>query len=245
MKVSLLKQSKERVQFVLSDASTALANALRRIMISEVPTLAVDHCNIQDNTSVLFDEILSHRVGLIPLEFPAGKLKADQEVVLALEKTGPCIVYAKDFKISHKDVKPVHPDAVVVELLPEQAVKLDAVARIGLGKEHAKWQAANVGYQHYPQVEVNNATKAKKYISENGIVSLSTKSGVAVEDPTQVDVIGLEDPEGSFKVTGNPKKFVFTVETISGLEPKEIILQAVSILGEKAEELKKQLKELK
>jgi DNA-directed RNA polymerase alpha subunit len=44
-----------------------LANSLRRIMISEAPTMAIEHVYILNNTSVIQDEVLSHRMGLVPL----------------------------------------------------------------------------------------------------------------------------------------------------------------------------------
>jgi DNA-directed RNA polymerase I and III subunit RPAC1 len=44
-----------------------VANSLRRIMISEAPTMAIEHVFIVNNTSVIQDEVLSHRLGLVPL----------------------------------------------------------------------------------------------------------------------------------------------------------------------------------
>ena len=55
-------------RFTLSGASTAFANAFRRAMIGEVPTLAIEDVRIYDNTSALFDEMLAHRLGLIPIK---------------------------------------------------------------------------------------------------------------------------------------------------------------------------------
>ena len=55
-----------------------------------------------------------------------------------------------------------------------------------------------------------------------------------IEDPKKLDIIGIKDPEGSFEIKGNPKKFVFTVETVSGLTASEIVLQALGVLEEKA-----------
>ncbi len=255
MHVSVLSKSDQKIEFVLSDTTPAFANALRRAMISEVPTLAVDYVDILDNTSVLFNEVLAHRIGLMPLEFESGKLNKVEDckcegkgcglcqVVLALEKTGPCMVYSKDFKSANKDVKPVDGDIVIAELLENQSLKLEATARLGTGREHAKWQAAVVGYQYYPDVEVSNQAKAKKFASDNKLEFLNSK--LEVEDARTIDVIGTKDPEGSFEIKGNPKKFVFTVETISGLGVSDIVLQALNVLEEKATEFRKQLKALK
>src|SRR3989338_6455130 len=110
MHVSVLSKSDQKLEFVLSDTTPAFANALRRAMISEVSTLAVDYVDILDNTSILFNEVLAHRIGLMPLEFEPGKLNKVEDckcegkgcalcqVVLALKRTGPCFVYSKDFK---------------------------------------------------------------------------------------------------------------------------------------------------
>jgi len=53
--------------FEMIGVDVSFANALRRIMISEVPTMAIEHVYIWNNTSVMHDEVLSHRLGLIPI----------------------------------------------------------------------------------------------------------------------------------------------------------------------------------
>ena len=68
-KVSLQELTEDRVEFILSDTDTSVANALRRVMIGEVPTLAIDRVEIETNTTVMADEFLSHRLGLVPLRY--------------------------------------------------------------------------------------------------------------------------------------------------------------------------------
>lgn len=52
--------------FSLVGVDASLANAFRRIMMSEIPTLAIENVFIENNTSVIQDEVLAHRLGLIP-----------------------------------------------------------------------------------------------------------------------------------------------------------------------------------
>lgn len=57
----------DSIQFLLKDCDFSLANALRRIILAEIPTMAIDLVEIKENTSVINDEFLAHRLGLVPL----------------------------------------------------------------------------------------------------------------------------------------------------------------------------------
>lgn len=52
----------------MSGVEAPLANALRRIMISEIPTVAIDKVEMWQNTSIIADENLAHRIGLVPIK---------------------------------------------------------------------------------------------------------------------------------------------------------------------------------
>lgn len=65
--IKIVKASKYDLQFELNNADLSIANSLRRIMISEVPTLTIDLVEIRENTSALHDEFIAHRIGLVPL----------------------------------------------------------------------------------------------------------------------------------------------------------------------------------
>jgi len=75
-KIEILSIAPHAISFILSETDTSMANALRRIMIAEVPTLAIDLVEYSENSSVLNDEYIAHRLGLIPIRYaPDGSVK--------------------------------------------------------------------------------------------------------------------------------------------------------------------------
>lgn len=75
-KIAITSIAPHEIKFILSETDTSMANALRRIMIAEVPTLAIDLVEIYENSSVLNDEYLAHRLGLIPIRYqPPGTVR--------------------------------------------------------------------------------------------------------------------------------------------------------------------------
>src|SRR3989338_10605694 len=78
MKIKILEKTGNKLVFVLDGSTPAFANSLRRVMMSEIPVLAIDSIKVLDNNSILFDEVVSHRLGLIPLDFDAKKFNFSQ-----------------------------------------------------------------------------------------------------------------------------------------------------------------------
>src|SRR3989344_9129139 len=70
MEIRLLNKEKKtgRVSFLMKGSNAAFVNALRRCIINEVPTMAIEYVEIRKNNSILYDEIIAHRLGLIPLK---------------------------------------------------------------------------------------------------------------------------------------------------------------------------------
>ncbi len=243
MDVKILSKSDKKLKFVL-ETDAGFANALRRTMTAEIPVMAIETVDIEENTSGLFDEAVAHRLGLIPLTFTPklyklreecacdGKGCSRCEVVLVIDKTGPCTVKAGDMKSTSDDVKPVDDEIPVVELLEGRKLKLEATTQLGFGKDHGKWKAAIVGYQNVAVVKGSASEACDEHVFEKK----DGKLRLGMEENC-VKCMKLLESDG--KIDEN--SFLFSVETISGLSPEEIVNLALNALEEKAEEFTKEL----
>lgn len=159
MKLKIIKQRDDRIEFNISGIDTSLANALRRAIISEVPVMAVEKVTFYDNSSILSDEILAHRLGLIPLKTDLktynpisecnckGKGCSRCTAILTLDVSGTGMIYSKDLKSTDPEIVPVYDNIPIVKLAERQKVKLEAIAQLGTGSEHIKWQGGLASYE--------------------------------------------------------------------------------------------------
>lgn len=256
MKIKIINKNENEITFLLEESTPQFANALRRICVEEVPVLAIETVDFIENDSVFHDEILAHRLALVPFSFDKDELNLPDEckcegkgcsqcqTVLVLEKKGPATVYAKDLKSDSKSVKAMYPDMPIVELADGQKIKLEATAILGIGRKHAKWQASRSFYREYPLISVdgkiNNAEDAEKICPKNAL-KLTGKASVTEDCDICGECVKIAEPKGSLKITGDRTRFIFTVETISGLSPEEIVLGAVDVLKKKLSEFGKQI----
>jgi len=251
--------SGERVKFVLSNTDLALANSLRRVMISEVPTLAIDWVQIEINSSQMCDEFISHRLGLIPLtsgmvnKFEYGRecqcdaygcpdcaVKLTLDVVN--ENDEALNVTTADLKSQTEDVIPVTSrgngdkydqtadvgDILIVKLAKKQRLKLVALAKKGIGKEHAKWiPTCGVGFEYDPDNELRHTTYEFP------------------ADWPKSEHSELQDNETQHQKPYNPDakcdKFYYNVESTGALPPDQIVLSACEVLQQKLQDLNQHL----
>lgn len=259
MKVKVLNKSETEIQFLLEDSNPQFANALRRIMISEIPILAIDSVDFSMNDSVLYDEVIAHRLGLIPLVFDLkkfhfkdehekGKTCSLCEVVFAINKKGPCMVYSKDMKSSNPDVKSLYDNIPIVELFENQKLKLEASASLGLGKNHARYQPANAFYRYYPTVnltgKLNNSDECVKVCPKHALKIDGNKASVSVDCDLCKECVKISKPK-VLEINGDTTRFIFNVESVSGLSVDKIVLEAVDILKNKIKEFGKDIRKLK
>jgi DNA-directed RNA polymerase subunit D len=93
IKIKVLERTKDTIKFSVEGIKPSFANALRRIMISEVPTMAIEWVDFKKNDSAMYDEILAHRLGLIPLTYDKKAYKLPEECRDVSVKDTQC--YAK------------------------------------------------------------------------------------------------------------------------------------------------------
>jgi len=151
--ITIKEKKKTRIgeNFIFSlKAPISFSNAIRRIMISEVPTYAIEDVYIYENSSSMDDEILAHRLGLVPIK---GKPLLENEVIkFTLEKEGPCVVYSSDLKSDNGEV--AFKNIPIVKLGKGQKIQIECDAVPGIGKIHAKWQPCNAVYKQLSEDEV-------------------------------------------------------------------------------------------
>ncbi|RLG18435.1 DNA-directed RNA polymerase subunit D [Candidatus Micrarchaeota archaeon] len=147
MKVEKIKKSNEglNLSFTLKKAGTAFANSLRRISMGQVPVLAIDGITMYENSSAFFDEYIANRTGLIPIKTPDGYEESD-EVLFELSAEGPGVVYSKDLTCSERGVACVAKKIPIIELVEDQVLRFEGRARLGRGREHAKFQPCLASY---------------------------------------------------------------------------------------------------
>lgn len=259
MDIKIVKDDERRIKFMLEGANPAFANALRRTMRGEIPAMAIEFVDFENNNSGMFDELIAHRLGLIPLAFDqkAYNLKSECkcegrgcsqcEVVLVLDKSGPCMVKAGDMKSTDESVYPVDKDIPIVELLEGQKLKFEATAQLGFGKDHVKWQAASAGYRYAPVVKVNSEKADPKIVEICPTGVFEKKDGkpkVVHEDKCILCMRCTEVSEG-VTVNADESRFLFDVESVSGLTAREVISTALNVMEARAKDFAESVKKAK
>ncbi|XP_062022171.1 DNA-directed RNA polymerases II, IV and V subunit 3-like isoform X2 [Rosa rugosa] len=223
-RVKIREMRHDYLKFELRDTDASVANALRRVMIAEVPTVAIDLVEIEINSSVLNDEFIAHRLGLIPLTSDRAMSMRFSRDCDACDGDGQCEYCSVEFHLRarcHSDqtldvtskellssdhtVVPVDfSDAsgyeaseqrgiIIVKLRRGQELRLRAIARKGIGKDHAKWSpAATVTFMYEPDIRIN----------EEMMDTLSLEEKTAWVDSSPTKVFELDPNTGKAAGTG-------------------------------------------
>jgi DNA-directed RNA polymerase II subunit RPB3 len=315
-KVQILQMAPHEMRFILSETDTSVANTLRRIMIAEVPTLAIDLVEFHENSSVLNDEYIAHRLGLIPIRYqPVDSMKGGDcngaflphrecvcyercprcSVEFELDVTfddantfrpeeelmAPLTITSKDLKSNNDTVAPAHflsqdeqdesQDAgvAIVKIGPGQRLKLKAIARMGIAKEHSKWcPVAIATYRFWPNITIN----------EEQIATLTMEQKQEIIDVCPDRILEIDNVTGSIKahddawdmctytedlqefqqsikkrkedddfvtVEASEDRFIFTVESTGVMDAEEIVMSGLRVLKDRLNFLAQEVENLK
>jgi len=183
--LEVINQNGDTISIKLKDIPIQYANALRRICLNGVPIFAIDVIEVLENTSIMPDEALAHRLGLIPLKTDSKDIILSEEeikesnsrVMLTLdsEQTAETrTVFTDELKSEDSVVKPISDKIPIVTLAPGQKIKLQAYARLGRGTEHAKWNSANTS------VLVETENKNEHILTVKSTGSLDAKNIILI-----------------------------------------------------------------
>lgn len=253
MEIKILNKDKNQTQFLVKGINFVIANTLRRLIIDEVPCLAIEDIEIKKNTSALYDEMLAHRLGLIPLKTDLKSYTLPEEckckgkkscslcqVHLILKAKGPCTVYAESLKPKDPKVVPIYPKMPIVKLLEGQEINLDAIAVLGKGKDHVKFSPGLIFYKAYPQIK--NANKKAAEVCPTGAISIVNNK--IKTDPLKCQLCNACIEHG-IEIKTSDTDFIFTLEPFGQLKPKEMVTTAWAILGKKLKEFSKLVAKIK
>jgi DNA-directed RNA polymerase subunit D len=267
VKIEVLQKDETNLRLAIEGANVPLMNALRRIALAEVPSMAIDEVVMIENSSILQDEIISHRLGLTPLKTDLDSYNLPEEckcqsefgcnlcrVTLTMDaesNEGTRTVYSGELITENPAITPVSDKVPIIKLAKGQKLKLEAYARLGKGKNHAKWQPVSVcAYKYYPKIEV----PSKECVDCTKCVDICPKKVYTMKE-NKVEVRDLlacnlcmdcveacPQKPPAIKVEWEKNAFIMDIESTGVLPPERIIQEATKILGKQLKEFKKQVK---
>ncbi len=185
MKVKSLGQKEDFLKVLVEDTEPAYINALRRVLIADVPKMAIEDVEFHlgpiraedgkeyESVAPLFDEMIAHRLGLVPIPTDLALYNRREDcpschgegcpsctIIYSLNKRGPGLVTSGDMEpIGDTKLRPKDQGIPIVQLAEGQAILIYATAQLGTGKDHAKWQPTHgVGYAYLPTLKAGTKT---------------------------------------------------------------------------------------
>lgn len=256
MEVKILEKKPEKIIFLVTEINETIANSIRRSM-QEVPVLAIDEVEFVKNDSALYDEMLAHRLGLIPLKTEKGRKHRDEcscdgkgcskcTVALKLHAKGPCRVYSSDLKGAGLVV---YKDMPLVDLAKDQELELNAYAKIGIAKEHTKFSPGLIYFKPLVEVSVSGSCDlCEACVKSCPIKLLELKNKkIQAKEVEKCDVCDAcveacrKQGKDAIKIKASQQDFIFTLESWGQLSPKEILSSICEALGKNLNEIEKKV----
>lgn len=253
MKIEKLNfdKKKNKLVFLLKDTEDSFANLVRRLIIEEVPVLAVEDVEIKENSSAFYDEMVALRLGLCPIktDLKSYELKskckckgegcAQCELKLVLKGGKKGYVYATEAESKDPKCKFIY-QMPVVKLLAKQRIELQMTAILGRGREHAKWSPGWAWYFGWPSFKTTSKSNLKACV-ENGALEAKGDS-LKVKDITLWNGAVEETCEkNGVEIEFSNTDLVFNLESWGQLSCPEILETAAEVFLEKLDEFEKLL----
>ena len=228
--MELIQNTPEKL-ILRMDANVALANAIRR-SVPEVPVLGIDEVEIFKNDSALYDEIIAHRLGLVPLKTEKG-MSEKTKIEFKLSKKGPCTVYSEDL---HGSAEIVHGKIPITILGEDHKLELVATAVLGKGNDHAKSMPGLCYYRHI--LEIRSSPKVDTLVQSNkGAIKPEKKGSTwlcdipdsVVEEIERLDKDAVKDSS----------EILFIIESFGNMPAKDILVKATEALEKNLNEVEK------
>ncbi len=263
----MLEKDDTNLRLLIRDANVPFMNALRRIVISEVPSMAIDEVVMIENSSILQDEIVAHRLGLVPLKTDLDSYNLPEEctcksefgcnlcrVTLTLDaeaKEGTRTVYSGELVSENPNVIAVSDRIPLAKLAKGQKIRLEAYARLGKGTKHVKWQPVSMcAYKYLPKIEIR---ERRCDVCGKCIEACPKKILVKVGDKIEVKeslacticqdcVEACPQSPKAIEVGWEENAFILSLESTAALAPDRIVKEAVKILEEQLKDLEGQIK---
>ncbi len=259
MDIKLLSKNEQEFSFLVKGTDAAFMNTLRRMIIDEVPTMAIEWVEFKKNDSVLYDEILALRLGLVPLKTDLkgytvpekctcqGQGCAKCQVALTLKTKAQGTIESDKLKSKDPAIAPVYENIPLTYLEGEQELEFAATAQLGRGKQHIKWSPGHTWFVQDTTITVNNNSSklaeckgkyppqifdAQGKIDKNKIIEQSVIDACAgVCD----EVVKVEYHNGNY---------IMFVESWGQLSSQEIVETSIRELLGKLDELRTLLNKL-
>lgn len=242
--VEFIERGDREARFLVRDITPAFANGIRRAMIADVPTLSIDEVRVIENSSVMFDEQIALRLGLIPLTTP-DDYEIGETTTLALDVEGPGTAYSGDLVCQDEQVEPADKNVPIIDLKdPEgsetpQRLEFEADAVYDRGREHAKHQGGvAVGYRHLQKINVVGDADEFGDDEPHILRGVIEEHGELIPTEEFDNDLTNRYPGKEVEVEDVHNAFVFHVETDGSLTVEELVTQAVGTLHDRASALK-------
>ncbi len=231
--MTLIQNTPEKI-VIRMDAKEPLANAIRR-SVAEVPVLAVDEVEIFKNDSALYDEVLAHRIGLIPLKTEKS-MNEKTKIEFKLVKKGPCTVYSEDLDGSGEVVYNKIPITILGE---DYKLELVATATLGKGIQHAKYLPGICYYKHL--FEISSSQKIDSIIEKSkGLIKPEKKGSKWICDLIDAAVKEIEEIDKN--AVKDSSEMLFVIESFGNMPAKDILVKAIEALTDNLDAFEKEIK---